>query len=191
MCFTPSLEPGITWIHVLSSTGKSSGHDGTSSSITNSSDRALLLNARKQADWILVSADTFIAEHYKPSKHAPIAVISRDNAKKQRVLEQLRETHSSADREPIAVFDSIESFFETTNSATDSKILLESGRTMATALASEGLINNSIVTVIGSLTDKGAQAIATLCRDLGIDPNQVRHVNKQDELNVWVSNFPS
>jgi riboflavin biosynthesis pyrimidine reductase len=191
MNFTPSLKPGVTWIHVLSSTGESSGHDGTSSSITNSSDRALLLNARKQADWILVSADTFIAEHYKPSKHAPLAVISRDTVKRQRVLEQLRETDSSADREPVAVFDSIESFFEATNSATDSKILLESGRTMTAALASGGRINNSLVTVIGRLTDKGAQAIATLCRDLGIEPNQYRHVHTEDELNVWVSNFPS
>ncbi len=189
MSFNLLLKSGVTWIHVLSASGESSGLDGTSSSITNAADRAILLEARKQADWILVSADTFIAEHYKPSKHAPIAVITRDESKRLQILEQHLESASNTQLHPVTVFDSVDDFLCATNKATESKILLESGRSMASALVREGRIHHAVVTIAGSVTDQGAAALSLLCVELDLDPVGFRHIHDQDQLNVWFSSI--
>jgi riboflavin biosynthesis pyrimidine reductase len=68
---------GIRSNHVITQSGKFSGSDGSSRSISNRDDRALLIEMRSLSDLILVDAATARREKYrKPSSGASLAIFS-------------------------------------------------------------------------------------------------------------------
>lgn len=180
-----SIEPGITWIHVLSSSGASAGTDGTSDTVTNASDRELLIAARKQADWILVSADTFIAESYKPSRYAPIAVVSSSPAKLEQVTVVAGYEANEEDKKGIFTFESLSHFIKSIDHSLDSKILLESGRTMANSLTRAGYLDRAVISITQPKSDLGGAIIAALCLEFEISPQEFLLSHSTPELAVW------
>lgn len=63
---------------VIDAQGNFVGLDGTSKSIGNHTDLQLLLALRSKASVIVTTGQTARAESYKPSRFAPIAIITRD-----------------------------------------------------------------------------------------------------------------
>ncbi|MFM6971403.1 MAG: hypothetical protein ACKOWH_02290 [Rhodoluna sp.] len=63
---------------VLNANGEFIGRDGSSKSISNDSDRALLFELRSQSDVIVTTGKTARSEQYQSSKFAPIAFITRN-----------------------------------------------------------------------------------------------------------------
>lgn len=63
---------------VINEAGESVGADGTSASLSNPTDLALLISLRTKADVIVTTGATARAEKYKASRLAPIAFLSRD-----------------------------------------------------------------------------------------------------------------
>ena len=78
--FTEKLPDWKGWLAtlVIDNQGKYLGVDGTSKSIGNHTDLQLLLALRSKASVIVTTGATARAESYKPSRFAPIAVITRD-----------------------------------------------------------------------------------------------------------------
>ena len=68
---------GVRLNLALSQTGSVSGDTGTSDDVSNKLDRALLAHLRSQADVIVTSGATARAENLRPSKLAPIFVLSK------------------------------------------------------------------------------------------------------------------
>lgn len=68
---------GVRLNIAVDASGSVAGKTGTSNDISNSLDRALLVELRKQADVIVTSGATARAENLRPSKHAPIVVLSQ------------------------------------------------------------------------------------------------------------------
>lgn len=139
------LTNGATWIQVAEPVGETSGLRDSSATknsdlISNPEDRALLFAMREQSDAILVSAKTAIAEHYRPSKFAPIYVVDRKGT-------FTSTTEATPGRHAMKILGSVEEVFER-HPPTHSKILLESGRTMAKSLIADGLVTRAIVVVV-------------------------------------------
>lgn len=187
--FKPQLSPGLTWLHVLSDSGASFGKDGTSHSVSNAMDREFLVSARRQADWILVSADTFIAEEYKPSKFAPIAVTTTSPSKREKVLARLSELETHQDRMPIEIFESVAAFKSQAQVTSSNRILLESGRTMFQGLRAAGLVAAAYVTVTNPREDAGRSSLSALSADCGLDAERFRCVSSRPELSIWRAVF--
>lgn len=175
----------MTWLHVVSDCGESVGADGTSKSVTNTADRQLLISARKQADWILVSADTFIAENYKASRYAPIAVVSSIPTKVEQILTSLRSPSDSDDLKSILVFETVEDFVFEQNLESQNRILLESGRKMAKSLAQARMLDSAIVSVTQPPEDFGQSAVTALSADMGFDPERLKLRYSTPELAIW------
>ena len=78
--FTENLPEWEGWLAtlVVDAQGNFEGVDGTSKSIGNHTDLQLLLALRSKASVIVTTGQTARAESYKPSRFAPIAVITRD-----------------------------------------------------------------------------------------------------------------
>lgn len=72
---------GIRSNHVISGAGDFSGTDGSSSSISSTVDRELLVALRSLADLVVVDAETARREHYKlPSSGALLAIFSQSGS---------------------------------------------------------------------------------------------------------------
>lgn len=78
--FTEILPDWDGWLAtlVIDANGNYVGADGTSKTIGNHTDLQLLLALRSKASVIVTTGATAKAEVYKPSRFAPIAVITRD-----------------------------------------------------------------------------------------------------------------
>lgn len=78
--FTQKLPHWQGWLAtlVVDEQGRNLGVDGTSKSIGNHTDLQLLLALRSKASVIVTTGATARAESYKPSRFAPIAVITRN-----------------------------------------------------------------------------------------------------------------
>ena len=152
---------GIRSNHVITQSGKFSGSDGSSRSISSSEDRELLLEIRSRADLILVDAATARLEQYRtPRSGASLAIFSLSgNFEDIPVVEDQEAPvflfSASADR--ISREDSknvhvqilgkpFDGFLTWANSNRFQSILLEAGPTL-TALAFEaGIVRQSAVT---------------------------------------------
>ena len=183
--FNLELPVGITWIQVISSSGSPVGDDGTSDSVTNRLDRELLVAARNEADWILVSGRTFLSERYKASRRAPIAVITGSSQTARDVEALIAQNQPIDEGKPITLFKSVDEFLTEAGGAEANKILLESGRTMAKSLLNLGYLTGAIVSVTGDLTDSGKKAIDALCHDLGASKSHFQLKFEVAELRIW------
>lgn len=77
LCAAYGTWTGIRSNHVITQSGKFSGSDGSSQSISNHDDRALLIQMRSLSDLILVDAATARLEKYRtPSSGALLAIFS-------------------------------------------------------------------------------------------------------------------
>lgn len=175
----------MTWLHVVSDCGESIGADGTSKSVTNSADRQLLISTRKQADWILVSADTFIAENYKASRYAPIAVVSSNPTKVEQIHANLRDHSGSDELNSILFFETVEEFICKQNLESHNRILLESGRKMAKSLAQTRMLDSAIVSVTQPPEDSGRSAVTALSAVMGFSPERLKLRYSIPELAIW------
>lgn len=63
--------------YVVDSSGKYVDDNGSSANLGNSGDLSLLMSLREKADVIVTTGATARAENYRPSRFAPITVISR------------------------------------------------------------------------------------------------------------------
>ena len=152
---------GIRSNHVITQSGKFSGSDGSSRSISTKEDRELLIEIRSQSDLIVVDAATARFEKYRtPSSGASLAIFSLSgNFEDIPVVEDQEAPvflfSASADRInredskyvhvqiPGKPFDG---FLTWANSNEFKSILLEAGPTL-TALAFEaGIVRQSAVT---------------------------------------------
>ncbi len=183
------LRAGITWLQVVNRSGESVGSDGTSHTVTNALDREFLLSARRQADWIVVSADTFVAERYRPSKFAPIAVISSTPSKRDKVEAMIAEVESDTTRHPIEIYESFSGFMAEKALPRNSKILLESGRVMFTALNAAGLVADAYVTVTDPGNNKGEAALKALLKECKLSFEAFINIDCSSDLSFWHAQF--
>ncbi|MFM5967746.1 MAG: hypothetical protein ACKOQ8_01730 [Micrococcales bacterium] len=163
------LETGITWIQVVEPSSPSDDHEPTfvknSDLVSNAEDRELLFGARSQADVILVTEKTASAEKYRPSKFAPILVIDRSGS--------YTPPPEVLGKHPIRVLPSVEDALAA-NPLDSSKILLESGPTLASALAKQALLGQAIV-VVTTLDRRAAEgALTNTLTQLGVKDFDIR-----------------
>lgn len=143
------LQPGLNWIHVLSATGVSvAAGTKNSDSVSNAEDREFLFGMRSQCDAIVVSAKTAIAEDYRQSKFAPIFIIDRNATAAARELERM----ADGERHAIEVHSSLEEALLRLPAGSQSKVLLECGRTMAKALCQDASGDSGLVQALISVT---------------------------------------
>ena len=163
------LETGITWIQVVEPASPSDIHQPkfvkNSDLVSNAEDRELLFGARSQADAILVTERTASAEQYRPSKYAPILVIDRSGS--------YAPPPEVPGKHPILVFPSVEDALAV-SPIEGSRILLESGPTLASALAKQELLGQAIV-VVTTLDRRAAEAALTnTLTQLGVEEFDIR-----------------
>lgn len=163
------LETGITWIQVVEPTSTRDVHEPTlvknSDLVSNAEDRELLFGARSQADVILVTERTASAEQYRPSKYAPILVIDRSGL--------YTPPPEVQGKHPIKVFPSVEDALAA-HPLDSSRILLESGPTLASALAKQALLGQAIV-VVTTLDRRAAErALTNTVTQLGVEDFDIR-----------------
>ncbi len=82
--------------------GAVSGHSGSSDDVSNATDRALLAHIRSISDVIVTTAATARAEHLRPSKFAPMVVLTQSG--ELHGLESL--LSSTSELKPIVVVPS-------------------------------------------------------------------------------------
>jgi hypothetical protein len=163
-----ALKPGLNWVHVVSSDGRSTG-DGepTSDGVTNHEDREFLFAMRAQCDAIFVSAKTALAENYRASKYAPIFVIDR----RQSVEVGALASAAIGDKRGVYVVSSIREALTRLPNGNRSRILLESGRQMTATLINDSTaavgITQALITVITGDLNLAAGIAKDLLDQLG------------------------
>lgn len=144
------LVNGWTWIQVLAgSRPVSETWSGSSRASTNADDYERLMAARRAADIILVTSRTAEAEHYRPSKHAPICVIDRNGRFIPPTASQLQQ--------PMECFNSVAAY---DNQHPTGKVLLESGLKFAAEHS------NRIRQILLTITSTSEPTVATVLDEL-------------------------
>lgn len=124
-----------------------------SDSVTNAEDREFLFGMRSQCDAIMVSAKTALVENYRPSKFAPIFVIDRHSTAAARELERQAE----GDKHPIEVHASVGEALLRLPEGSQSRVLLECGRTMAKSLFEDARGESRLVQALVSVTTDSSE----------------------------------
>lgn len=177
-----TLVEGVNWIQVIAPLDglKQPTADFHSDAISNDEDRSLLFAMRAQSDAIVVTKKTAIAENYRASKFAPIFVIDRDG-----LSPHFSPVAPADDRKGIALVKNIDEVGRAVSKGAP-RILLESGRTYAAALASTGLVKRLIL-VVPTLDSNVARAtVHSTLIDLGINASRevARFVGSQNTIFV-------
>lgn len=177
-----ALVEGVNWIQVLAPLAECevSAADFHSDAISNAEDRSLLFSMRAQSDAIVVTKKTAIAENYRASKFAPIFVIDRDG-----LAPQFPPVAPDGERKGIALVKTIEDVVREVSKA-GPRVLLESGRKYAAALASTGLLKRLILVVPTLDSNLAAATVHSTLIDLGIDAyrEDARFVGSQNTIFV-------
>ena len=144
---------GIRLNMVIDGNGQTVGLDGSSKSISSAADRALLVHLRSISGLIITDAATAATELYKPSKFAPIEVWSKTANFRGLEATAAEGTHQSVDL--VHARDLPEAIARAHQKSP--YLLLESGKTLSSALASLGLIDEFCLTVTGLSPDDTAE----------------------------------
>lgn len=163
----PPLIEGINWIQVVApldepDTNALEERDFHSDSISNSQDRAFLFAKRAESDAVVVTKKTAIAEHYRPSKFAPIYVLDRDSETRFESVGATNERHE------LTSVTSLDEAILLAGGA-KAKLLLESGRTFASYLGQQHAVSQLLVTVTTPSEATARRTVEHLLKDMKID----------------------
>ena len=141
---------------VIDATAQTSGIDGSSKSMSSAADRALLKHLRSISGLIITDVATAAAEHYRPSKFAPIQIWSKSanfrgfgNVPAETGLQALTVKHTN--NLDLAVAEA---------RLLSRRLLFETGPTVSALLAKSNLIDELCLTVSGLSSDSEAGALA-------------------------------
>jgi len=141
---------------VIDANAQTSGIDGSSKSLSSTADRALLSHLRSVSGLIITDAATAAAEHYRPSKFAPIQIWS-----KSANFRGFSNIPADAEHQQLTVkhTDDLRSAVKEARLLTP-KLLFETGPTVSTLLAEANLIDELCLTVTGFSNDSEARELA-------------------------------
>ena len=140
---------GIRLNMVIDGNGLTAGSDGSSKSISSAADRALLVHLRSISGLIITDAATAATERYKPSKFAPIEIWSKTSNFRGLEATAAEGTHHAVD---LVHTPELPEAISRAHQRSP-YLLLESGRTLSTAIATLGLIDELCLTVGGVSAD--------------------------------------
>jgi riboflavin biosynthesis pyrimidine reductase len=141
---------------VVDANAQTSGNDGSSKSLSSAADRALLKHLRSISGLIITDVATAAAEHYRPSKFAPIQIWSKsanfrgfstipdDDEHQQLTVKQTDDLRSAEEEARLLT----------------QKLLFETGPTVSALLAEANLIDELCLTVTGLSNDSEARELA-------------------------------
>jgi riboflavin biosynthesis pyrimidine reductase len=121
---------------------------GSSKGLSNAADRSVLIKLRSLSDLIITDAATARAEHYKPSKYAPIQIWSRTG--------NFRGIQLQDGLSGVTTHDVVKQIEH--EKKTHRSILLETGPNLTRFLGKEQAIDGVNLTVIGARSLAGAKS---------------------------------
>lgn len=142
------------------------GDSKTSDDVTTALDRSLLLHLRKMADLAITDAATAEAESYKQSKFVDIEIWTKSgNARGIQTRSATSELHAVT---VVHIEDAAGRLDDLL--ATHKSILLETGLTLSTALASEKLVDEACITVTRAQNEPEAlEALKHMQTTIGLE----------------------
>ena len=176
------LVPGVNWIQVLAPIGPSKAQveDFNSAAISNAEDRELLFAARAKSDAIVTTKKTALAENYRASRFAPIFVIDRTG-----LAPKFEPVPADEVRQGIHLITSIEDVPGQLRVA-EPRILLESGRSYAAAIAKAGLLKRLILVVPTLDAQIGTDTLDSTLKALRLESFAVRTVFRGSQNILFV-----
>lgn len=166
---------GLRSSHVLDSSGRFSGDDGSSRSISTAEDRELLLALRSRADLVVVDAATARLEQYRaPKSKVPLAIFSSSGDFTDIPAVEVSEQPIflfTGDRSPrhasnpgvivVPVKHSpFDGFLEWAKDRALEAILLEAGPTLTAKAFEDGIVRQSAITRTGASPDADPTLVA-------------------------------
>lgn len=176
---------GIRANMVLNLTGDSIAKQGANSdSLTSSTDRELLRHLRDVSDLIITSGATYRSENLRPSKLAPMLVLSRD-----RTLgfagEQSRGLNQVFVAQGEDVVDLAINFMAQNGYGS---AVLECGKTLTSQFASRGAISEFCLTVNHSgFVSPNSAKIVDLLAQLNFESSELIKAHSDDTHCFWVA----
>jgi hypothetical protein len=152
------------------------GDSKTSDDVSTPLDRSLLMHLRKMADLAITDAATAQAERYKQSKFVDIEIWTKSgNARGFQSLAATGELHAVMVVHTEDAAGRLDDLL-----ATHKSILLETGLTLSTALASEKLVDEACITVTRAQNEPEAlEALKHMQTTIGLE-----YLTQQSQ--VWV-----
>jgi riboflavin biosynthesis pyrimidine reductase len=132
------------------------GESKTSSDVSTTLDRELLIHLRKLSDLAITDTATAVAEGYKQSKHVDIEVWTKSG--NRRGLSDLAAANELHELKVVHVKDEADQVNELLTR--HKGILLETGLTLTKIIAGQKLIDEACITITGAFDE--ADAIAAL-----------------------------
>ncbi|MFM1795973.1 MAG: hypothetical protein RLZZ340_650 [Actinomycetota bacterium] len=141
---------------VIDANSQTSGTDGSSRSLSSAADRALLKHLRSISGLIITDAATAAAEHYRPSKFAPIQIWSKSSN-----FRGFGNIPADAEHQQLTVKHTDDLHLAVAEATLLSRqLLFETGPTVSALLAEANLIDELCLTVTGLSTDSEARELA-------------------------------
>ncbi len=141
---------------VIDANAQTSGIDGSSRSLSSAADRALLKHLRSISSLIVTDAATAAAEHYRPSKFAPIQIWSKSSN-----FRGFSNISADAEHQQLTVKHTDDLHLAVAEATLLSRhLLFETGPTVSALLAEANLIDELCLTVTGLSNDSEARQLA-------------------------------
>jgi riboflavin biosynthesis pyrimidine reductase len=141
---------------VIDANSQTSGTDGSSRSLSSAADRALLKHLRSISSLIITDAATAAAEHYRPSKLAPIQIWSKSSN-----FRGFGNIPADAEHQQLTVKHTDDLHLAVAEATLLSRqLLFETGPTVSALLAEANLIDELCLTVTGISNDSEARELA-------------------------------
>ena len=141
---------------VIDANAQTSGIDGSSRSLSSAADRALLKHLRSISGLIVTDAATAAAEHYRPSKFAPIQIWSKSSN-----FQGFSNISADAEHQQLTVKHTDDLHLAVAEATLLSRqLLFETGPTVSALLAEANLIDELCLTVTGLSNDSEARQLA-------------------------------
>ena len=169
---------GVQLVMVIDADLKTSGVSNTSDDVSNQLDRSLLLHLRSLSDLAITDVATAIAENYRPSRLLPIEVWSKSGD-----FRGLVSIEPADDRLGLRLRTVADTSVTLQDLLAESgSILLETGATLTSQLASQKLIDFAALTVTRASDENSAlDALVEFSKQSGVD-----YLNL--ESHDWVDN---
>ena len=141
---------------VIDANAQTSGIDGSSKSLSSAADRALLKHLRSISGLIITDVATATAEHYRPSKFAPIQIWSKSSN-----FQGFSNISADAEHQQLTVKHTDDLHLAVAEATLLSRqLLFETGPTVSALLAEANLIDELCLTVAGLSNDSEARELA-------------------------------